>query len=61
MQRQFKTNWSVEVRYLGTRGIHLLTQNRINRIGKVARDAGTIRSADFPVDSDAGAARCSAA
>jgi hypothetical protein len=34
-QRQFRTNWSVEVRYLGTRGVHLLTQNRINRVGKV--------------------------
>jgi Carboxypeptidase regulatory-like domain len=30
IQRQFKTNWSVELRYLGTRGIHLLTQNRLN-------------------------------
>lgn len=29
-QRQFGTNWSAEVRYLGTRGVHLLTQNRIN-------------------------------
>jgi hypothetical protein len=35
IQRQFKQNWSFEARYLGTRGIHLLTQNRINRIGKV--------------------------
>jgi Carboxypeptidase regulatory-like domain len=30
IQRQFKTNWSIELRYLGTRGIHLLTQNRLN-------------------------------
>ncbi len=29
-QRQFQKNWSVELRYLGTRGIHLPTQNRIN-------------------------------
>lgn len=29
-QRQFATNWAFEARYLGTRGIHLLTQNRIN-------------------------------
>jgi hypothetical protein len=34
-QRQFGTNWSTEFRYLGTRGIHLLTQNRINRAAKV--------------------------
>jgi|GEM_PF-383402 len=34
-QRQFMTHWSLELRYLGTRGVHLLTQNRINRIGKV--------------------------
>jgi len=30
IQRQFLTNWSLELRYLGTRGIHLPTQNRIN-------------------------------
>ncbi|HKP45112.1 MAG TPA: carboxypeptidase regulatory-like domain-containing protein [Pyrinomonadaceae bacterium] len=35
IQRQFGTNWSVEARYLGTRGIHLLTQNRINIQAKV--------------------------
>ena len=29
-QRQWQQNWSVELRYLGTRGIHLPTQNRIN-------------------------------
>jgi hypothetical protein len=35
LQRQFWKDYSLEVRYLGTRGIHLLTQNRINRINKV--------------------------
>jgi uncharacterized protein YegL len=35
IQRQFLTDWSVEVRYLGTRGIHLLTENRLNRSGRV--------------------------
>jgi len=34
-QRQFKRDYSIEFRYLGTRGIHLLTQNRINRQNKV--------------------------
>jgi hypothetical protein len=34
-QRQFRQNWVFEARYLGTRGIHLLTQNRINRQNKV--------------------------
>jgi hypothetical protein len=34
-QRQFLRNWAFEARYLGTRGIHLLTQNRINRQNKV--------------------------
>ena len=29
-QRQFQTNWSLELRYLGTRGVHLPTQNRLN-------------------------------
>ncbi|HJQ31240.1 MAG TPA: carboxypeptidase-like regulatory domain-containing protein [Pyrinomonadaceae bacterium] len=35
VQRQFLQNWSLELRYLGTRGIHLLTQNRINMQNKV--------------------------
>lgn len=34
-QRQFLSDYSVEFRYIGTRGIHLLTQNRINRQNKV--------------------------
>jgi hypothetical protein len=29
-QRQFLKDWAFEARYLGTRGVHLLTQNRIN-------------------------------
>jgi hypothetical protein len=33
-QRQIGSNWMFEARYLGTRGIHLLTQNRINRQNK---------------------------
>jgi hypothetical protein len=35
LQRQFFRDYSVEFRYVGTRGIHLLTQNRINRQNKV--------------------------
>lgn len=35
-QRQFASDWSLELRYVGTRGIHLLSQNRINRQAKVA-------------------------
>jgi hypothetical protein len=34
-QRQFLNDYSLELRYLGTRGIHLLTQNRMNFQGKV--------------------------
>jgi hypothetical protein len=30
VQREFGKDWGLELRYLGTRGIHLLTQNRIN-------------------------------
>lgn len=30
-QRQFLRDYSLELRYVGTRGVHLLTQNRINR------------------------------
>ncbi len=35
IQRQFRKDWSIEVRYLGTRGVHLLTQNRINRQNRI--------------------------
>ncbi|MCM3873520.1 MAG: hypothetical protein ND895_22785, partial [Pyrinomonadaceae bacterium] len=35
IQRQLGDNYSLEVRYLGTRGVHLLTQNRVNRQVKV--------------------------
>jgi hypothetical protein len=34
-QRQFAQNWSFETRYLGTRGVHLLTQNRLNRQNQI--------------------------
>ncbi|MFN7929832.1 MAG: carboxypeptidase regulatory-like domain-containing protein [Blastocatellia bacterium] len=34
-QRQFAQDWGLELRYLGTRGIHLLTQNRINAQARV--------------------------
>jgi len=39
-QRQFGNNWSFEARYVGTRGVHLLSQNRINRQAKVAPEDG---------------------
>jgi hypothetical protein len=39
-QRQFRTDWSFEARYVGTRGIHLLSQNRINRQAKVSPEDG---------------------
>ena len=39
-QRQFGTDWSMELRYVGTRGVHLLTQNRLNSQAKVAPEEG---------------------
>jgi hypothetical protein len=39
-QRQLGTDWSFEARYVGTRGVHLLSQNRINRQAKVAPEDG---------------------
>ncbi len=39
-QRQFMKNYSFEARYLGTRGVHLFTQNRINRQPKVSEALG---------------------
>jgi hypothetical protein len=40
LQRQIAEDWAVEFRYLGTRGIHLLTQNRINRQATVSEELG---------------------
>ena len=39
-QRQFLNDYAIELRYLGTRGIHLLTQNRINIQARVAPESG---------------------
>jgi hypothetical protein len=39
-QRQLRSDWSFEARYVGTRGVHLLTQNRLNRQAKVAPEDG---------------------
>ena len=35
IQRQFANDYSLELRYLGTRGVHLLTQNRVNIQNKI--------------------------
>jgi hypothetical protein len=39
-QRQFMQDWSLELRYVGTRGVHLITQNRINVLARVAPEQG---------------------
>ena len=39
-QRQFLKDWSFEARYIGTRGVHLLTQNRLNRQPKATPSIG---------------------
>jgi hypothetical protein len=39
-QRQFLKDWSFEARYLGTRGVHLLTQNRLNSQPKASPSLG---------------------
>jgi hypothetical protein len=39
-QRQFLNDWSFEARYLGTRGVHLLTQNRISNQARVSPESG---------------------
>ncbi len=39
-QRQFLKDWSFEARYLGTRGVHLLTQNRLNSQPKASPAIG---------------------
>ena len=39
-QRQLGSDWSFEARYVGTRGIHLLTQNRISNQARVSPESG---------------------
>ncbi len=56
LQRQFLKDWSLEMRYLGTRGVHLLTQNRINIQPKVTPALGglpTLLSAPTQAQIDA--------
>ena len=38
VQRQFLKNWGLEIRYVGTRGVNLTTQNRLNRQPRVTPD-----------------------
>lgn len=40
IQREIQRNWSIELRYLGTRGVHLFTQNRINNDPLVSAEKG---------------------
>jgi hypothetical protein len=40
LQRQIGDDWAIELRYVGTRGIHLLTQNRINIQAPVSPEDG---------------------
>jgi Carboxypeptidase regulatory-like domain len=39
VQRQFARDFAVEARYLGTRGVHLLSQNRLNAISRVEQSS----------------------
>jgi hypothetical protein len=39
VQRQFAKDYAVEFRYLGTRGVHLLTQNRLNVQSRVEQSS----------------------
>jgi hypothetical protein len=42
IQRQFLRDWSLEMRYLGTRGVNLLTQNRINIQARATQATGSL-------------------
>lgn len=39
IQRQFAKDYAIELRYLGTRGVHLLTQNRLNTQSRVEQSS----------------------
>jgi len=52
VQREFGQTWGLELRYLGTRGIHLLTQNRINIQPRVTDTKFIPTFFDTPTASD---------
>ena len=43
VQHIFANKYTLEVRYVGTRGIHLPVQTRLNRTSPVTRDTSTCR------------------
>ncbi len=51
----FLTNYTIEARYMGTRGVHLLTQNQLNRISRVTlnRSLPTYMNAPSQAELDA--------
>jgi hypothetical protein len=53
IQRQFMKDWSLELRYLGTRGVHLLTQNRINVTPRVFNSPGNFLPTLFTAPTQA--------
>ena len=53
-QRQFGSDWSFEARYVGTRGVHLLTQNRLNRPGESVSGRWTGRFTDIFYQAESG-------
>jgi Carboxypeptidase regulatory-like domain len=52
-QRQFHQDWSLELRYVGSRGINLLTQNRINVQSRVTNTPGGFLPTLFSAPSQA--------
>ena len=52
-QREFRKNYALEVRYLGSRGIHLPTQNRINIQNRVFDGPGGFLPTFFSTPSQA--------
>jgi Carboxypeptidase regulatory-like domain len=51
-QREFMKDWGLELRYLGTRGVHLLTQNRINIQSRVTDNLFIPTFVDAPSAGD---------
>jgi hypothetical protein len=52
-QREFHKNYALEIRYLGSRGVHLPTQNRINIADRVTDVAGGFLPTFFSSPSQA--------
>jgi hypothetical protein len=52
IQHVFLNNYTFEARYMGTRGVHLLTQNRFNRVSSVTANRSLVTYLNAPSQAE---------